>query len=144
MAQTFSPLTVNDLARIEAQRKWVRQHFTPDTESLYEHLDQKLRLLQTIIDAKWIDPTETVRLQSLGITLGDAFSQKTNLHWIMVEDEFGRDPALQFENTSLVVFPLTMISKRIERGESVNIADLFSGICAEIERLKYESDEIRT
>jgi hypothetical protein len=68
----------------------VRQHFTPETEHLYEQFDQKLRLLDTIIKNRWIEATETIKLQSLGITLGDAFVQKMGFEWIAVEDEGGR------------------------------------------------------
>ena len=53
-----------------------------------------------------------------------------------IEDEYGRDPALIFEGTSIVVFPLTMISKRIEKGEDIDVYDLFKGICSIIEEQK--------
>ena len=42
----------------------------------------------------------------------------------MVTDEFGTDPTLQFKKTKLNVNALTMISKRIERDESVNLSKL--------------------
>ena len=48
----------------------------------------------------------------------------------------GRDPALTLEGTSILVFPLTSISKRVERGEQVGIYDLFEGACATIKRLR--------
>ena len=76
MSQKIEALSESDVARIKAQRKWVREHFTPETEHLYEQLEQKLRLLDTIIKNRWIEPTETVKLQSLGITLGEAFVQR--------------------------------------------------------------------
>jgi hypothetical protein len=40
----------------------------------------------------------------------------------MVADEYGRDPALRCPGTTVIVFPLTMISKRIEAGESVSVS----------------------
>ena len=49
------------------------------------------------------------------------------LHWAAVEDELGRDPALQYAQTTTVVFPLTAISKRIEDGIEVDVYDLFGG-----------------
>jgi hypothetical protein len=42
----------------------------------------------------------------------------------MVMDEFGTDPTLRFKNTTLQVNVLTMISKRVERGERVDVSDL--------------------
>lgn len=64
----------------------------------------------------------------MGIVLGDVFVQDKGFHWIMVEDEYGRDPAIKFEDTSIIAFPLTMISKRIERGEEVDVFDLYNGV----------------
>jgi hypothetical protein len=43
------------------------------------------------------------------------------------EDEYGRDPALRLQGTPFIVFPLTMISKRVERGEDVDVRELFDG-----------------
>jgi hypothetical protein len=130
--QKIEPLNQSDLAHIEAKRKWVRQHFTPESEHLYSDLDQKLRLLDTIIKNKWIEPSETVKLQSLGITLGDALSQRMGWEWVAVEDEYGRDPALKIPGSTLTLFPMTMISKRIEKGELVDVHKLFSGVIQKV------------
>jgi hypothetical protein len=46
----------------------------------------------------------------------------------MVEDEYGRDPALRYKQTSLLLFPKTMISKRIEDGKAVNVTEMFEGL----------------
>lgn len=47
------------------------------------------------------------------------------MDWWIVEDEYGRDPCLRYLETALHLNPLTMISKRIERGESVDIQRIF-------------------
>lgn len=39
----------------------------------------------------------------------------------MVTDEYGTDPTLRFKNTTLQINALTMISQRVERGESVDL-----------------------
>jgi hypothetical protein len=127
----------DDLARIERQRDWVRGHFEPTSQQLYEEYDQKLRLLDTILQNKWIDPSETLKLQSLGITLGDAFVQRCGFEWVAVEDEHGRDPALRVPDTTIILYPLTMISKRIEAGESVDVYALIDGVARKV-------DEVRT
>jgi hypothetical protein len=117
-----------DLLRIEAQRNWVRNHFSDDSIQKYALLPEKLRLLQTILDAGWIEPSETAKLQCLGITLGDALAQELGMEWVMVEDEYGRDPAIRLPGTTVILFPLTMISKRIEKAEAVNVVGLFNGV----------------
>ncbi len=135
MSQVVTQPSAEDAERIEAQRRWVREHFDEDARHLYEHRDEKLRLLQTIIDAGWIEASETVKLQCLGITLGDALVQELGLEWVMVEDEYGRDPAIRKPGTTVIAFPLTMISKRVERGESVVVRDLFDGVVDHVRRM---------
>jgi len=132
----WQPLSDEDVARLDAQRRWVREHFTPESEHKYDVLEEKLRLLDTILNAGWVEPTETVKLQCLGVTLGDAFVQGAGLSWVMVEDEHGRDPALALHGTSLMLFPLTMISKRVEAGEKVDVYGLYKGVCARLKELE--------
>jgi hypothetical protein len=138
MEQIIEPLSPEDTARVEKQRGWVRDHYDPHARQQYETQEGKLRLLHTILTNNWVEPTETWKLQSLGITFGDALAQKMGLSWVAVEDENGRDPALRYPGTTIVMFPLTMISKRIERGENVDVRDLFARACSTVERLKSE------
>ena len=129
MEQTVVPLTEDFIEHNEKQRVWVKEHFTDNADAKYAPLEGKLRLLDTIVREKWIEPNETWKLQALGIALGDAFAQKLGLEWVTVEDEYGRSPAVRYPNTSVIAFPLTMISKRIERGEDVDVREMFDGIC---------------
>jgi hypothetical protein len=121
--------------RIESQRIWVKGHYTEESQYKYDTIDGKLYLLQNILDNKFYGKDETMELQSLGITLGDALLQKLDLEWVEVEDEHGTDPALRYKNTSILLFPLTMISKRIEDNVEVNIIELFEGIYNKINEI---------
>jgi len=94
MPQRLEDLRSEDLVRLEEQRSWVRDHFVPEARHEYEDLIGKLRLLQAILDTKWIGSEETWKLQSLGVTFGDALCQELGLDWVIVVDEIGRDPAL--------------------------------------------------
>jgi len=125
-----------DIARVEKMRNWVRDHFTPEVREKYETVEDKIRLLQTILDENWIAPDETWKLQSLGITLGDILVQTMGLTWVAVEDEYGRDPALRDGDTSIILFPMTMISKRIERGETVSVVQLLDNAHDTVSRLR--------
>lgn len=139
MEQKVEDLSQDDITRVEAQRKWVREHYPPESERKYQSLEGKLVLLDTILKNKWINPNETVKLQCLGITFGDALAQKLGLKWVAVEDEYGRDPALIVEGTSIITFPLTSISKRIERGEDIDVFNLFDTACAKLDELKRQT-----
>ncbi len=138
MAQKIETLSDDDAAHVERQRTWVRNHYDADARHHYQTVEGKLRLLDTIVRSDWIEPSETWKLQSLGITFGDALAQKMGLSWVTVEDEFGRDPALRDHDTTVVVFPMTTISKRIERGEAIDVQDLFDEACRTIIRLRGE------
>jgi hypothetical protein len=137
--QKFEPLNPDDIADLEAKRTWVRDHYDEGARHQYDTLDGKLRLLDTILRNKWIAPDETLKLQCLGVAFGDALAQKLGLTWVAVQDDYGRDPALTLEDTSVRVFALTSVSKRIERGEEVDIYRLFEDACNTIGRLRREA-----
>jgi Domain of unknown function (DUF3806) len=138
MDQTFEPLNPDDIADLEAKRTWVRGHYNDEARHKYDTLDGKLRLLDAILQNKWIAPDETLKLQCLGVTFGDALAQRLGLTWVAVEDGHGRDPALTLEGTSVRVFPLTSISKRIECGEEVEVYRLFEQACATFDWFRRE------
>ena len=133
MASKYEDLSDEDLTRLNAQRKWVLDHY--DDHRHAESVEGKLRLLSVIVEKKWIEPDETVKLQSLGIVFGDALVQELSLKWMMVDDECGRDPVLILDGTTLRLNPLTMISKRIERGEDVDVVALFGMACGHVRAL---------
>ncbi len=141
MKQKIEALSEADAQRIEAMRSWVREHYDPEARNLYDNLEGKLRLLDTIITGGWIEPSETLKLQCLGITFGDALVQKMGVTWVAAEDEYGRDPALRDPGKTTVIFPMTSISKRIEKGESVDVRALFEDACRTIARLRQEADD---
>ena len=128
MNQIFEDLPPELSAILQEQRDWVKGHYIENADEEYASIEGKLRLLDVIIKEKWIEPHETYKLQSLGATLGDAFAMDEDYKWLQVTDELGTDPALRYKQTSIVIFPRTMISKRIENGEDVDVYDLFLGI----------------
>jgi len=108
----------------------VTRYLDEDGLKKYETAPGKLGTLRALLNAEMFSPEQTYEQQSMGIVLGDVFVQDMRFHWIIVEDENGRDPAIKFQDTSVLLFPLTMISKRIERGETVDVFDLYNGVAA--------------
>jgi hypothetical protein len=84
-----------------------------------------LDTLQRLLDDGVYAADKTYELQSLGLCLGEVMLKQLGFHWITVEDEYGQDPAIQYRETSIIVFPLTMVSKRVERGEAVDVRYLY-------------------
>lgn len=130
-----SVLGSNERARLTALRDWVKGHFAEAADQKYEPIDGKLRLIRTILANGWVNPDETWKLQALGVAFGDAIAQKLQMDWVTVDDEFGRDPALNWPGTTVLSYPITMISKRIERGENVDTHELFDHVCLDLSEM---------
>ncbi len=92
-----------------------------------------------MIDDKAFSKSQTYELQSLGIAFGDVMASELPLRWVMVTDEYGTDPTLRFKGTTVQINALTMISKRVEKDEKVNLSDLLRITREQVTRL-YESD----
>lgn len=139
--QTVTPPEPEDLKRLEMQRA-VLERYIADEASFanYQKAPGKLGLLRSLLEDGMIHPHQTYDLQCMGVVLGDAFVDHFGFEWVMVEDSYGRDPAIRLPDTSIILFPLTMISKRIERGEAVDVFDLFNGIADELESMKGFAD----
>jgi hypothetical protein len=100
-----------------------------------------LTALQELLDLGVLGPDRTIELQCLGIVFGMILADAVEgMDWAIVEDEIGRDPALRFAGTSLLVFPMTMLSKRVEEGEEVRVVELFGRICVSLEELKRQAE----
>ena len=132
MDQIIEDLNEQDLAEIEAKRSWVREHYELHAQYKYEIVEGKLVIVDSILQNNRVLPTDTLKLQCLGIAFGDALAQELGLIWVAVEDEYGRDPALALVGTTVIVFPMTTISKRIENGEAVDVYELFNSACSSI------------
>lgn len=137
-AQTFRDLSEEDRRWLSDQRSRTERLIAdnPDTQSKYRTPAGKLGTIRAVLEKGVFRPDQTFELQGLGIILGDALSEQLGLVWKMVDDEHGANPCLVAEGTSIVVFPQTMISKRIERGETVDVFDLFNWTCAEVDEMR--------
>jgi len=84
-----------------------------------------LRVLQELLDRRVLDQDQGYELQALGVVLGDVMARELGLAWVRVEDEFGKSRALRLDETETLIFPVTMISKRVEGETPFTIAELF-------------------
>lgn len=135
-SQTMLPLSEQDAKMLAEQRGLIEKYIADEkSRENYKTPAGKLGTIRALLKAKAFKPTQKYELQCLGVVLGDAFVQDMGFHWIIVKDEYGRDPAIQYERTSIILYPLTMISKRIERGDDVDVFDLYNGIAEQVEKL---------
>ncbi|GHD10230.1 hypothetical protein GCM10007052_09300 [Halioglobus japonicus] len=85
-----------------------------------------LELLQRVIDDRLIAPGQTRELQAMGVVMGDLLAKEHDLHWVIYEDKIGRSRALRYRNTDTFVFPMTMIARRYEVGNTESVADIYA------------------
>ena len=121
----FSELSQSDRVRLDRQRAvvaaTVKQKY--GTVGLTKTVAD-LPVLQRLIDDNVFNKTQTYELQSLGVAFGDVLATELPLSWTMVTDEYGTDPTLRYKDKPVNIHALTMISKRVERGEVVNLVQL--------------------
>ena len=138
MSWTTSNLTQEDEKLLQQQTQVVNDFLISLGECPLTETAKDCPRLQAILDGNVLSKTDTWQLQCLGIALGSVMAKVLGLHWIIVTDEYGRDPALQFQNTSLIIYPLTMISKRVERGEAVDVSQLLALTATHVKQLGHE------
>ena len=121
----FKELSSEDRAQLDKQRALVaaaakQKYGTPPLTKT----KSDLVVLQRLIDDQVFKKTQTHELQSMGVAFGDVLASEFPLRWVMVTDEYGTDPTLRYKKMVLQINALTMISKRIERNERVNLSQL--------------------
>lgn len=135
MAEHHTPLQPADIENLAKARDWIKEHFTDSAEERYGSVEGKLRVIDAILQNGWVAPHETEKLQSLGVAFGDAVAQQLNMDWVIIEDEYGCEPALNWPGTSVNTYPVTIISKRVADGETPDIYTLFEDLCERISEL---------
>lgn len=124
-APKFSELSQKDSKRLDQQRAVVaaaaKQRY--GTAAL-SRTKRDLPILQRLLDDKAFKKSQTYELQSLGVVFGDVLASELPLRWVNITDEYGTDPTLRFKKTSLNINALTMISKRVERDEPVDLSEM--------------------
>lgn len=137
----FSPIS---LAKENTEFKlsdpnWMNNSFLSNQRSAIDGLARRhfgtqihgnksdLHTLQRLIDKEVIARDDTTTLQALGVVLGDVYlSEYDQLHWQVLEDELGRSQVVCIKNTQHCLFPITMLSRRIEAGLNPNVETVFN------------------
>lgn len=95
-----------------------------------------LKVLQRIVDEKLIRQDDHEGWQSVGVVFGDMLADRLNLHWVQMEDDVGTSKALQWKKTNNFVFPITMLSKRQQWGQPIDVRALYVKIENEVARFQ--------
>lgn len=90
-------------------------------------------LLQRIIDENLIAKDDSAMMQSAGVVLGNVMVEELGLDWMVYEDRLGRSRALCANNTSNCLFPVTMLSRRLEVNAPVDVQKIYDDAVATID-----------
>ena len=96
------------------------------------HTEADLQLAQRLIDDKAVNRKQILELQCLGVLLGNVFAAQTSMQWAVVSNEFGTMLALHSPEIGFTLYPLTMISQRVEDNRKVNIPTLYHSFIADL------------
>ncbi len=87
--------------------------------------NHNLDILQTLLDRRVVSAEQTVELQAMGVVLGDLLAAELGMKWVIYEDRYGRSRALQLGSSDNFLFPITMISRRVEAGAQVDVTAVY-------------------
>lgn len=101
-----------------------------------------LEMIQEILDKDVLTKNDNDQLHALGIVFGQVYvNDVAGYDWWMVEDEYGRDVSLRYKETSLLIFPQTMLSNRIEDDETFRVNELYHDLVSDMEKIRLEHYE---
>lgn len=104
-----------------------RKHFGDQLKTDDDPKNLNLILLQRLIDKNVIPASDKMTLQAMGVVLGDAYVRKHDkLRWLVYEDQLGKSHAVCVDGSKHCLFPVTMLSRRIEAGIKPNVNQVFT------------------
>lgn len=133
--------TVNELSYLDNQYMRSQRNFIEDIvrrslgSSFTGDPSFDLPVLQRLLSEGKVLPHQRQELQAMGIILGDLLAAKLGMQWVVYEDDLGRSRALQLNDTDNFLFPVTMISRRIEAGNTTPVQAIFDKAVTTIEPL---------
>jgi hypothetical protein len=137
LAESIRPATEADRNRISAQVASVLGLLRSRYGNVqWRQNEDDLRLLQRLQDDDALVAGQEDVLQAVGAVFGQVLAARTPLRWITLEWEGERTLGLQYPNTTVIVFPGSMIAKRVNRGERVVFESLFRSTVAQVEQMK--------
>jgi hypothetical protein len=132
-----SPLTEQESAFLESQRNLVRDKLrTKYGVYSLPSIKADLPVLQQLLNDRVFSPEQEHEWSSVGVVFGDIVANELGLRWVAHCDEYGAEPALNLDGTSIKLFPRPMILKRIEKRETMDLKHQLEQLGTLVSRLK--------
>jgi hypothetical protein len=96
-----------------------------------------LDLIQKMLSEGRVTRNDQMALWGLGLAFGNVLARSEDWEWAVAEEEGTYDPVLitrgsSEEGEASLLFPMTMISHRVEDGERVEVRELFKATVSQI------------
>ena len=122
----IEPLTTVDNQFMDHQRNKIEKLASQIGRRLTGNIDRDLSTLQRLIDDQLVTSSDTLVLQAMGVVFGDLLKSRLNMDWVIYRDKIGRSRALCCLEEKIYIFPITMISRRLEGGSQRRLKPLFN------------------
>jgi hypothetical protein len=137
LAQSIQRAAQDDRDQIAAHAATVLEMLRARYGDVQLHrTEDDLRLLQRLHDDGGLQAGQERELEAVGIVFGEVLAARTPLKWITVEWQGERSLGLKYPNSNIIVFPGSMIAKRVNRGERVEFESLFRSTVDHVEQMK--------
>lgn len=123
----FSNLSKEEKAAMKHRREEVERSLLGDKRKDIDS-SQRLQLVDKIVYGKNVDVDKERDLLGASIIFGDVFVHDEGFHWVVVEDVHGRDFAIKYGKTKLIINPRLLILKLIDLKGATCARGLFSNI----------------
>lgn len=137
MSDPFQPLSKEELDWLRKAEERINDflyeyYFDEEGEGRLDHSETDLKKAQEVLMNEGFDATQEIELQALGAVLGNVFVANTPMRWAVITNEFGINLGLRHPETGFVLYPLTMVLKRVEEGRRVDIPQLYQSFVRDL------------
>ncbi|ARZ74956.1 hypothetical protein CCR98_12460 [Stenotrophomonas sp. WZN-1] len=123
----FDPLPAALQTHLQHQRSLIAARVAAGFPTLPVQWPLAATTLQRVVDAELIDRDDGDGWEALGVAFGDTLAQRVpGLAWMQVTDAWGIDAVLRYADSSLQIGASTLLLKRVEQGEVIDIAHLLA------------------
>ena len=84
---------------------------------------------------RMVPASDTLTLQAMGLVFGGLLGNRLSMQWVVYRDDKGRSRALRYRDLDVFLFPMTMISRRVEGDSDPRLRHLFEETVAETRSL---------
>ncbi len=129
--------TRNDDLPVVEELRWVDNGYLQRQRELVDEIARSefgqrirrdksdIRTINRILEGGLIGVTEKQKLQALGVVIGDVFVTELNMQWRVYHDKKGKSRAVCLPDTNHCLFPITMISRRVEAGRAPDATNIY-------------------